>query len=441
MYNQTPPANPNTLSILGADYNFNKPRRSVYLESSQSFYQRHDIRKPSRIDPKQISDFRQSDIKSLVIDGFRPMIYLLRAVGIFPIAAEGPQFLVTPQLLIYSVAVFGFVVGFIGYIKWDKVEIIRSAEGRFEEAVIDYLFTIYLVPILLNPIVWYEARKQARVVTALVDFEHIYNRTANKKLTIYVGNKPLMLTILLPVLSCVVMVITHATMVHFRLIQVIPYCYVNTVTFLIGGAWFMFCDIIGKIATKISEDFQKALKNVGPSTNVADYRALWMMLSKIIKDFGNSYAFCLIFLSLYLFLIITLTIYGLLSQIQEGLGIKDIGLTITAIFAIGLLYFVCDEAHYASNCVKAHFQKKILQVELSWMNEDAQDEINMFLRATEMNPTDISVGGFFDVNRTLFKSLLATMVTYLVVLLQFQISIPEDTSNSNITIVAAQTPS
>lgn len=77
----------------------------------------------------------------------------------------------------------------------------------------------------------------------------------------------------------------------------------------------------------------------------------------------------------------------------------------------------------------------------------------MFLRATEMNSADMNLGGFFDVNRNLFKSvrlpkhtrqnfsvlvfflqLLATMVTYLVVLLQFQISIPQDTSApSNVT--------
>lgn len=38
------------------------------------------------------------------------------------------------------------------------------------------------------------------------------------------------------------------------------------------------------------------------------------------------------------------------------------------------------------------------------MNIDAQTEINMFLRATEMNPSNINLGGFFDVNRTLFKS-------------------------------------
>lgn len=71
-----------------------------------------------------------------------------------------------------------------------------------------------------------------------------------------------------------------------------------------------------------------------------------------------------------------------------------------------------------------YFQKKLLLVELSWMNEDAQQEarrclifvdlhtliivlihqINMFLRATEMNATEMNLGGFFNVNRTLFKS-------------------------------------
>ncbi|KAF2881665.1 hypothetical protein ILUMI_24522 [Ignelater luminosus] len=164
---------------------------------------------------------------------------------------------------------------------------------------------------------------------------------------------------------------------------------------------------------------------------VAEYRAMWMLLAKITRNVGMASCFQVTFLNLYLFLIITLTVYGLLSQIQEGLGIKDVGLTITAVLAIILLYFICDEAHYASNCVKVLFQKKLLLVELSWMNEDAQQEIQMFLRATEMSETNISLGGFFDVNRGLFKSLLATMVTYLVVLLQFQISLPESDSGED----------
>lgn len=61
--------------------------------------------------------------------------------------------------------------------------------------------------------------------------------------------------------------------------------------------------------------------------------------------------------------------------------------------------------------VRSNFQKKLLMVELSWMNSDAQTEINMFLRATEMNPSSISLGGYFDVNRNLFKS-VSQIITY-----------------------------
>lgn len=213
---------------------------------------------------------------------------------------------------------------------------------------------------------------------------------------------------------------------------------------------------------------------------VADYRALWLRLSKLCRDTGTATFITFTFLTLYLFFTITISIYGLMSQLAEGFGLKDIGLLVNALCNICLLFFICDEAHYASQHVRTNFQKKLLMVELSWMNSDAQTEINMFLRATEMNPSNINCGGFFDVNRNLFKSvrgncsrlffarllypsvvlrmkpfqnnctrnaaainfhcccffslkncslvlqLLATMVTYLVVLLQFQISIPDD---------------
>jgi gustatory receptor len=119
---------------------------------------------------------------------------------------------------------------------------------------------------------------------------------------------------------------------------------------------------------------------------------------------GTATCYTFTFISLYLFFIITLSIYGLLSQISEGFGAKDIGLAITAVCSVGLLFFICDASHNASHNVRTMFQKKILMVELGWMNSDAQTEINMFLRSTEMNTASINLGGFFDVNRTLFKS-------------------------------------
>lgn len=159
---------------------------------------------------------------------------------------------------------------------------------------------------------------------------------------------------------------------------------------------------------------------------VADCRALWLRLSRLARDTGTSLCYTFIFITVYIFFVITLSTYGLMSNISKGFGMKDIGLALTAAFSICLLFFICDGAHFATYHIKTNFQKTLMMVELSWMNTDAQTEINMFLRATEMNPSNINLGGFFDVNRTLFKSLLSTMVTYLVVLLQFQISLPDE---------------
>lgn len=221
-------------------------------------------------------------------------------------------------------------------------------------------------------------------------------------------------------------------MVHFRLTQVIPYIFLDSLTYMMGAYWYLSCETLSESASILAEDFQKALRHIGPAVMVAEYRALWLRLSKLARDTGTSTCYTFTFINLYLFFIITLSIYGLMSQLSDGFGIKDIGLAVTAFCSIWLLFFICDEAHYASYRVRTNFQKKLLMVELSWMNTDAQTEINMFLRATEMNPSDINLGGFFDVNRNLFKSLLTTMVTYLVVLLQFQISIPEDAGLSKL---------
>lgn len=194
---------------------------------------------------------------------------------------------------------------------------------------------------------------------------------------------------------------------------------------MMGAYWYLACDSLSRTANILAEDFQmvslianlelninllnkifikKALRHIGPAAMVADYRALWLRLSKLTRDTGTATCNTFTFINLYLFFIITLSIYGLMSQLSEGFGVKDVGLAVTALCNICLLFFICDEAHYASQHVRTNFQKKLLMVELSWMNSDAQTEINMFLRATEMNPSDINCGGFFNVNRNLFKS-------------------------------------
>lgn len=169
-------------------------------------------------------------------------------------------------------------------------------------------------------------------------------------------------------------------MVHFKFMQLIPYVFLEILTYLLGGYWYLLCEVLSVCASVLAEDFHnvciklifvnflvvlhvvyhkillQALRHVGPAGKVAEYRALWLRLSKLARNTGIANCYTFTFVSLYLFLIITLSIYGLLSQISEGFGVKDIGLALTAFCSIFLLFFICDEAHYASHNVKYHLK-------------------------------------------------------------------------------------
>lgn len=222
MYNR----NMNQLNLIEEPTIYPARKRSVYLEGAQPFYHTSQ-NKISKVAPAPggytngpPNAFQKSELDSVLFDTLKPILTLLRIIGIFPIGNREQIFHVTPQWMIYSLAIFLLILGYIGYIRWDRVEMVRSAEGRFEEAVIDYLFTVYLIPIVINPIAWYEAKKQAAVLTNLVVFEKMYRKISKKKLHIFLGNRPLITAIGLPILSIVTMIVTHITMVHFRFLQV-----------------------------------------------------------------------------------------------------------------------------------------------------------------------------------------------------------------------------
>ncbi|KAJ2947628.1 hypothetical protein O0L34_g17429 [Tuta absoluta] len=418
------------------DYNKNKNKNKiVFLNVTPSGTPQLRSPSPNAVVPIKDNFVAPNITRDVVYENIKPVFMLLRLMGVLPLTKPQPgvnKFQLASPAMLYSVVMFFSIASYVLYMSLHKVQILRSAEGKFEEAVIEYLFTVYLFPMAIVPIMWYETRKIVTVLNGWVDFEVSYKNISDRALPLKLYKKSLIIAIVIPIISTTSVIITHVTMVHFRLMQIIPYIFLEILTYILGGYWYLLCETLSICANILAEDFQMALRHIGPAKRVSDYRGLWLRLSKLARDTGIANCYTFTFVNLYLFLIITLSIYGLLSQVSEGFGTKDIGLALTAVCSVFLLFFICDEAHYASHNVRTNFQKKLLMVELSWMNTDAQTEVNMFLRATEMNPSQISLGGFFDVNRHLFKSLLATMVTYLVVLLQFQISIPDDSQGTRI---------
>ncbi|XP_046751421.1 gustatory and odorant receptor 24 [Diprion similis] len=380
---------------------------------------------------------KSTELQDIVYENMKAVVMVVRIMGALPIMRPYigvTKFKFASNTMIYSVLVYVAMTAYVLYVIWNRIKIVQAVQGRFEEAVIAYLFIVFLVPNFLVPVFWYETRKNAGCFNHWMDFEIFYTRVTTRYLPINLRLRAIWISILVPVISTACVFTTQMTMDNFVLWQMVPYIYVTTFINMLGAYWYMHCTTISTCANILAQDFKHAIRSNVEAITVADYRALWLHLNRITREIGIATCYCFTVLCMYLFFSSTLSIYGLFSQLKDGITIKDLGLTMSAVSTIALLHVICDQAHSASQHVRVHFQKKLLLVELSNLNEDAQIEINMFLRATEMNPSDISLGGFFDVNRNLFKSLLGTMVTYLVVLLQFQISLPETAGVYNATL-------
>lgn len=99
--------NLNNLSLVDGFNRENTRKRSVYLECGEPFYQSSSENPVAKVAPYNgpgdpVRAFEQTkDINSVLYDTIKPMIMLLRIVGLFPIAQQGNSFQV--KLLVLTV--------------------------------------------------------------------------------------------------------------------------------------------------------------------------------------------------------------------------------------------------------------------------------------------------------------------------------------------------
>lgn len=110
----------------------------------------------------------------IIYENIKPVFTILRVMGVLPITrptAGINEFQVASPSMLYSFILYCSLISYVLYLSLHKVQILRTAEGKFEEAVIEYLFTVYLFPMITVPVLWYETRKIAEVLNGWVDFE------------------------------------------------------------------------------------------------------------------------------------------------------------------------------------------------------------------------------------------------------------------------------
>lgn len=51
-------------------------------------------------------------------------------------------------------------------------------------------------------------------------------------------------------------------MVHFKFMQLIPYVFLEILTYLLGGYWYLLCEVLSVCASVLAEDFHNVCKNL-----------------------------------------------------------------------------------------------------------------------------------------------------------------------------------
>ncbi|CAG9793275.1 unnamed protein product [Diatraea saccharalis] len=228
------------------------PARTPYIKPSS----------PNAVVPLENTLINPIINRDIIYENIKPVFTILRVMGVLPLTRTSPgnnEFQLVSPPMVYSVIVYFSLVAYIMYLSLIKGQIMRTSEGKFEEAVIEYLFTIYLFPMLAVPILWYETGKIAGVLNEWVKFETAYRQLSGQVLTIKLYRQALAISIIIPTLSTTSVIITHITMRHFEPMQLIPYVFLEILTYILGGYWYLICEALSVCANILAEDFHRLM--------------------------------------------------------------------------------------------------------------------------------------------------------------------------------------
>ena len=90
-----------------------------------------------------------------------------------------------------------------------------------------------------------------------------------------------------------------------------------------------------------------------PSQVIARYNALWLQFSHVVRQTGVAMCYTYGFYVLYLFLMITVSMYGLLSTLTKGFQSRLVYLLGDSLITGTELYIICDGANSVTREVSA----------------------------------------------------------------------------------------
>lgn len=303
---------------------------------------------------------------------------------------------------------------------------ISTSERRFDEIIYNIIFLSIMAPHFLLPIAsWRNGSEVAKFKNMWTKFQVRYLRVTGTSIEF-----PTLLSITWFLCffswTCSIAVVLSQFYLQpdFSIYHTFAYYHILAMLNGFCSLWYINCTAFGLASKELQAHMKATLKQEKSSKKLASYRNLWVDLSHMMQQLGKAYSNMYGIYCLVIFFTTIIASYGSLSEIiDHGVTFKELGLFIIVIYCMTLLFIICNEAHHASRRVGLGFQDILLNVNLTTVDVATQKEIEMFLVAIDKNPPTMNLDGYANINRQLITSNVTFMATYLVVLMQFKLTL------------------
>lgn len=304
---------------------------------------------------------------------------------------------------------------------------LSKSEKKFDEVIYNIIFMSILVPHFLLPVAsWRNGKEVAKFKNMWTNYQYKFFSTTG---TPIVFPRLYRLTWGLCILSWTLSIIVILSQFYLQddFLLWHTFAYYHIIAMLNGfcSLWYVNCTAFGIASKELSKQLTDALQNDDkPARKLTGFRNLWVDLSQLMQQLGKAYSNMYGIYCLVIFFTTIIANYGSLSEIMDhGVTLKEFGLFVIVLYCMSLLYIICNEAYHASRRVGLQFQERLLNVNLTAVDKATQKEIVMFLEAISKNPPTMNLDGYAIINRRLITSNLTFMATYLVVLMQFKLTL------------------
>nr|AVH87320.1 gustatory receptor 5 [Holotrichia parallela] len=332
---------------------------------------------------------------------------------------------------IYAYCFYAITTVLVLWVGYERLIILTQRSKKFDEYIYSVIFVVFLIPHFWIPYVgWGVAKEVCKYKNSWAHFQLDYYKITGKSLRF-----PHLSTLIVIISSgCLIVAVAFlfilsALLEGFTLYHTTAYVHIITMINMNCALWYINCRAMGNASESVADSFEEDVRKFCGSYIVKHYRILWLNLSEMLQKLGNAYARTYSTYSLFMITNITIAIYGFTSEIVDHgfrFTFKEMGLLVDAGYCMVLLYVFCNCSHNASRNIADRVQTTLLNIELTTVDSHAAKEIELFLIAIEMNPPKVSLQGYTVVSRELVTSSISTMAIYLIVLLQFKISLVKE---------------